>query len=380
MATSSSAIPTVAAASDPGRTVQWGPAFAGAIAAAALASVLHGFAIAVGLAISSASPTWRDASFALWLLSGIYLVLVAIASYGVGGYIAGRMRARWIGRVSEETETRDGIHGLIVWGLATLATALLIVLSGATLTRLAAPSSGTSGPAASVGAENIVAYDLDRLFRSDRRPAGLDMTYSRAEAGRILLTASGHNGVAPDDRAYLVRVVGQVTGLPQAEAQIRVDTVIASAHDNMKRARRSAVILAFMAGAAAMVGASDGVARGLRRWPSSRWRYRSVHVVAGPQVGVTDRESLSRRAECRRPCDGVRVASWFHLSQPTRPIRPARYLHRGRGAIRTFRRLFRSSTSRPRGRHPARLRRQHGGQLTHRKHLRRCRGARGGCV
>jgi hypothetical protein len=180
------------------------------------------------------------------------LILVAIASYGLGGYIAGRMRVRLTGAASEEAEIRDGIHGLIVWGLATLATAVLIAVSGAAVSRLAAPSSGS----ASVGAENIVAYDLDRLFRSDRRPAGIDMTYSRAEAGRVLLTASGHSGVAPDDRTYLVRMVGQVTGLPQAEAQQRVDTVIASAHDNIKRARRSAVVLAFMAAAAAMVGAA----------------------------------------------------------------------------------------------------------------------------
>jgi hypothetical protein len=248
--------PTAAYGADPIRSVQWGPALAGAIAAAALALVLHGFAAAIGLAVSSTSPTWRDASFALWLLSGFYLVFVAIASYGLGGYIAGRMRARLAGGVSEETEIRDGIHGLIVWGLATLATAILIAVSGATVTRLAAPSSGAAGPSTSVGAENIVAYDLDRLFRSDRRPAGMDMTYSRAEAGRILLTASGHSGVAPDDRTYLVRLVGQATGLPQAEAQQRVDTVIASAHDNMKRARRSTVVLAFMAGAAAMVGAA----------------------------------------------------------------------------------------------------------------------------
>jgi hypothetical protein len=256
MATSSSAIPVAASAAEPVRYVQWGPAFAGAIAAASLALVLHGFAAAIGLAVSSTSPTWRDASFALWLLSGVYLVLVAIASYGLGGYIAGRLRARLTAGTSEETETRDGIHGLIVWGLATLATAVLIAVSGATVTRLAAPSSGASGPAASVGAENIVAYDLDRLFRSDRRPAGIDMTYSRAEAGRILLTASGHSGVVPEDRTYLVRLVGQATGLPQTEAQQRVDIVIASAHDNIKRARRSTVVLAFMAGAAAMIGAA----------------------------------------------------------------------------------------------------------------------------
>src|SRR5262245_2308344 len=74
--------------------VQWGPVIAGAVAAAALGSVLQAFAAAIGLAVSSTSPTWRDASVALWVLSGLYLVLVALAAYGTGGYIAGRLRTR----------------------------------------------------------------------------------------------------------------------------------------------------------------------------------------------------------------------------------------------------------------------------------------------
>ena len=50
---------------------EWGPIIAGAIAAAALGLVLHAFALAIGLSVSSTAPTWRDASFALVLLSGL---------------------------------------------------------------------------------------------------------------------------------------------------------------------------------------------------------------------------------------------------------------------------------------------------------------------
>ena len=63
--------------------VQWGPVIAGALTAAALASVLHGFAAAIGMSVTSTAPTWRDASIALWLLSGLYLIAVALASYGL---------------------------------------------------------------------------------------------------------------------------------------------------------------------------------------------------------------------------------------------------------------------------------------------------------
>jgi hypothetical protein len=54
--------------------VEWGPVIAGAIAAAALAFVLHAFAAGIGIAVSSTAPTWRDASIALVLLSGLYLL------------------------------------------------------------------------------------------------------------------------------------------------------------------------------------------------------------------------------------------------------------------------------------------------------------------
>src|SRR3954465_15848170 len=113
--------------------VHWGPVIAGALTAAALASVLHAFAAAIGLAVTSTAPTWRDASIALWILSGIYLVLVALAAYGLAGDVAGLVRDRSgfatsgptpvaannAGPLDDEVEMRDGLHGLLVWAMAT---------------------------------------------------------------------------------------------------------------------------------------------------------------------------------------------------------------------------------------------------------------------
>ena len=130
---------------------------------------------------------------------------------------------------------------------------LITVTAMPSLSRLAAPSSSSSGQ--SIGGESIVPEDLDRLFRADRRPEG-DINYARAEAGRILLTTASHRGLQPDDRTYLVRVVSARTGLAAPDAEKRVDEVIARASHNIKRARRSVVILAFMTGAAALAGAA----------------------------------------------------------------------------------------------------------------------------
>ena len=73
--------------------LQWSPIVLGAFAAAALSSVLLGFGVTIGLGVSSTAPTWRDASAALAILSGLYLILQAAVSFGLGGYLAGRVPA-----------------------------------------------------------------------------------------------------------------------------------------------------------------------------------------------------------------------------------------------------------------------------------------------
>src|SRR3954470_16731704 len=199
--------------------VQWVPVIAGAIAAAALAFVLHSVAVGIGLSVGSAAPSWRDASFALVLLSALYLVLTAVAAYGFGGYVAGLL-CESTTTSADEVEFRDGMHGLLVWALATLLTAAFALATAQSLTRLAAPAGGPAGPATSVGGENIIAYDLDRLFRSERPVEG-NINYDRAQAARILLTTSSPRGMLPEDRTYLARLVAARTGLAQPEAARR---------------------------------------------------------------------------------------------------------------------------------------------------------------
>ena len=232
--------------------MQWGPAVAGALAAAAIAFVLHTFAAAIGLAVTSSSPTWRNSSLMLQLLSGLYLVLAAIVAFGVGGYIAGRMRSPVVG-TDDEIEFRDGSLGIVAWAIAVVLTVLLTSAAASSLTRMTA----SSGDAVqSVAGENLIAFDLDRLFRADRRPQNTEIAYARSEAARILLTTAGHTGITPDDRAYLIRLTAANTGLQPQEAERRVDIAIAQARDNIRKARRSGVIVAFMAGTAALLGAA----------------------------------------------------------------------------------------------------------------------------
>jgi len=230
----------------------WTPAIAGALIATALSAVLIAFGTAIGLGVVSAAPTWRDASVALWLLSGIYLILVSLVSFGLGGYVAGRIRTTMPAADAGDIEYRDGLHGLAAWAIAVVMTVLITALVGsATLAR--APSTQTV-PAASA-AEPMLSYELDRLFRLARRTPNAETTMERAEAGRILLTSSSHSGVATEDRAYLVQLVSGVTGLSGPDAERRIDNVIAGAKTAIARSRRSAIIAAFSIAASILLGA-----------------------------------------------------------------------------------------------------------------------------
>jgi len=231
--------------------IHWGPVIAGAIAAAALSFVLLTFGTALGLALATPSPTWRDASTALWLLTGLFLILTALASFALGGYLAGRLRTRWSAATPDEVEFRDGTQGLLVRALAVLITALIVAGSAAGVLSRAAPAAASP---ATTSAEPLLSYEIDRLFRSERRTADGDMTSARAEAGRILLAAS--RDLTADDRAYLIRLTAARTGLSPADAERRVGEVLDRSRQSIRNARRNTVILGFMTAAALLLGAA----------------------------------------------------------------------------------------------------------------------------
>ena len=161
--------------------------------------MLLGFGATVGLGISSTAPTWRDASAALAILSGLYLILQAIHQLRpwwlhrrTPQCFGGLCKSDGGGTVVEETERADGVHGLGAWALAVVMGALLATLIGAaTVSRTSSARSASQATAA----EPLLSYELDRLFRAARRAPNVDLSAERAEAGRILLTTSSHSGV-----------------------------------------------------------------------------------------------------------------------------------------------------------------------------------------
>jgi hypothetical protein len=230
-------------------TLQWTPIVAGAFVACAASSIMITFGAAIGLGVSSAAPTWRDASIALSVLSGLFLILQALISFGCGGYLAGRCRTPY-GEVNDDIEKRDGLHGVTSWALAVILGTTLAALIGF---GAASRSSGLTEPATATE-PSVLSSEIDHLFRAERQPPSIDEAPLRAQAGRILMMSSSHSGVSADDRAYLVRLVTATTGLAGPDAERRVDAVIADSKTAISHARASIIILAFSVATALLFG------------------------------------------------------------------------------------------------------------------------------
>jgi hypothetical protein len=247
--------PGVIVAAEPAAPwIDWRAIIAGTVVAAGISFTLLAFGTAIGLSLTSTAPTWRDSSPWLWVLSGVYLLFVALCAFGFGGYVAGRMRGGLRPLVAEEIEFRDGMHGIVTWGLAILVTAVLALGGSLAATRLVAPSAGDGGPATSVAGENIIASELDELLRTDRKIDATNVAYRRSEAARILLKSSSHDGIPQDDRDYLSTITAAVTGLSKSDADARTDRVIGESKDEIHRGRKAAVLQAFLIAAALLVG------------------------------------------------------------------------------------------------------------------------------
>lgn len=266
----------------PGGAVSWGAIFAGAAGAAALSLIL--LILGVGLGLSSVSPwSGQGVTAATFGVSTIlWLTFTQLAASGMGGYLAGRLRTRWLRTQADEVYFRDTAHGFLAWAVASLVTAAMLssaigsIISsgaqvGATVAGGAAATATAVIPAAASAMDSNDSakgqgYFVDTLFRrvmagpdtaataadttapaQDSTSSGTatatasspdamtatapaasapmgaaDVAQASTEAARIFANAIATGNLSPDDTQYLGQLVSQRTGLNQADAEKRV--------------------------------------------------------------------------------------------------------------------------------------------------------------
>src|SRR3984957_17286114 len=240
----------------------WPAIIAGAFVAAAVSLVLLALGSGLGFAAISPWPGHGVAATTFAVTTAIWLIVMQWVSSGVGGYITGRLRTRWIGPHKHEVFFRATAHGLVPWAVATVlvaaaaaASVSAVVEGGAHAVGAATAGAATAGTASMMQGAAMPqaataqtqgnangAYGVDKLFRTTgpaaagREGAG----DARGEVAHIVANSWSTGNVSDADRSYLVELVAVRTGSSQADAQKRVDEFVANIQDAVIKAKADA--------------------------------------------------------------------------------------------------------------------------------------------
>jgi hypothetical protein len=234
--------------------VSWGAVIAGGFAAAALSLTL--LTLGTGIGMSSVSPwanTGASASAIGWTAIG-WIVLMQILASSMGGYLAGRLRTKWVSVHTHEVYFRDTAHGFLVWAVALVITAAFLTSAAASVMgeiQRSGPSAA-SGTGAAQQSDSLSpnAYLVETLLRPTTYSADRDTASARAEIGVIVANDVREGSMTPADRAYLAQIVATRTGASQADAETRVDEAYTRAvqiADNARKAVAHSMYWMFLA-------------------------------------------------------------------------------------------------------------------------------------
>jgi hypothetical protein len=234
--------------------VSWPSIVAGAVVACAMTLVLLAFGTGLGLSVVSPWSGSGISATTFKITTGLYLIVIAMISSSLGGYIAGRLRSGWDGVERDEVYFRDTAHGFVAWALASVLGAAVLATPATSLVG-SAVTGASQGAAQSAGPMD--GY-VDTLLRGD--PAAPNQNANpqdtRGEITR-LFTRSFRNGgdLKAPDREYATKIVSARTGLSQTDADKRVNDVVTQIKADADAARKATAALAFWITASLLLGA-----------------------------------------------------------------------------------------------------------------------------
>jgi hypothetical protein len=264
----------------------WPAIFAGAFVAVSVSLVLIALGSGLGFASISPWPGHGVSATTFTVTTAIWLIVTQWFSAALGGYIAGRLRTKWVGTHTHEVFFRDTAHGFVTWSVATVFTVAVLAGSVSSMVggglhalgsaassgaQMAGPPGGPGGMSGGPGAEPgmmpggmpggppaALTYDIDKLFRPGSGGATGGATGSapqtgapgsgtvdtdsdpRVEAVYIAFHAMSSGEVSAADRSYLAERVAAQTGIAPADAQTRVDAFVSDIQATQTKAKAAA--------------------------------------------------------------------------------------------------------------------------------------------
>ena len=95
--------------------LSWSAIIGGAFVALALSFILVMLGVGFGLTSFSFWPGRTSSATTYGIGAALWVIVVQWLSAALGGYVAGRTRARWNGLHSHESTFRDTVHGILAW-------------------------------------------------------------------------------------------------------------------------------------------------------------------------------------------------------------------------------------------------------------------------
>jgi hypothetical protein len=268
----------------------WPAIFAGAFVAVSVSLVLIALGSGLGFAVVSPWQGHGVSATTFTVTTAIWLIVTQWLSALLGGYIAGRLRTKWVGTHTHEVFFRDTAHGFVTWSVATVFVAAVLAGSVSSLVgggiralgsaaATGAQMSGSAGGPADMpggsGAEPgtmpggppaALTYEIDKLFRPGAGSApmgpavgamssttGMGAAPStpgsgnvdtdsdpRVEAVYIAFHAMTTGEVSAADRTYLAGRVAAQAGISPTDAQARVDAFVSDIQAAQTRAKAAA--------------------------------------------------------------------------------------------------------------------------------------------
>src|SRR5580698_9525410 len=223
--------------------VSWPAVIAGAFVAAALSLILLALGTGIGLSVISPWEGTAASASAVGRTAIVWFILTELIASSIGGYLAGRLRTKWVNIHTDEVYFRDTAHGFLVWAVGLVITAAFLASAAASFAGRAVEPNDNRTTVLAERTLTANAYFVDMLLRSNGSAPQTTDASERGEVERIFVHALVQGSMPGPDNAYLAQLVSARTGLSLPEAQARVSDVFADSQQSADRARKAMAYL-----------------------------------------------------------------------------------------------------------------------------------------